>query len=408
MSPSFPHQKYILNTYSASVGMCSVCIFSRAPLASPTVGPWGAQEPRHVHRRTVMAEYPSMPLWTDAYLADTQDLSAEEHGVYLLLLMTAWRSEHCALPDDDVRLARMARVGTKKWAKLRAAVLDRFFTLGDQGWTQKRLLAERERIDTLRAQKRKAAQAKHLKNKQSAPADAGRPQVRNRCNPYPYPYPEEDSPSLRSGEGVPPPAAAGVDPAAGTDQPPPPPTSPPPDGTKPWAAPAATAPSSAGGQVVPFEAGMAAGTGSGTRSADPPPVAEAVRRWNALADELGLPRCAKVNKSRGQAIKARLREHGLPGWNAMLMAVRASPFLRGDRPGRDGRGFRANIDFVAREGSFTRILEGVYSDDATGSPGQAPTPTHHPGARRAGRGGSDAAVDAAAALCSELDARGWH
>ncbi|MBK5910103.1 hypothetical protein CCR85_01170 [Rhodothalassium salexigens] len=361
-----------------------------------------------------MAEYPSMPLWTGAYLADTQDLSAEEHGVYLLLLMTAWRSERCALPDDDVRLARMVRAGTKKWAKLRAAVLERFFTLGDHGWTQKRLLAERERIDTLRAQKRKAAQAKHLKNKQSDPAAAGRPQVRNRCNPYPYP--KEDSPSLRSGEGAPPPAAAGVDPTAGADQPPPPPTSPPPDVAEPSAAGASqSAPPGStaghGGQVVPFEAGIAAGTGSGTRSADPPPVAEAVRRWNALADELGLPRCAKVNKSRGQAIKARLREHGLPGWNAMLMAVRASPFLRGDRPGRDGRGFRANIDFVAREGSFTRILEGVYSDDtgSTAGLGQAPTAaTHRPGARRAGRGVSDATVDAAAAYVRELDARGWH
>lgn len=71
-----------------------------------------------------MAEFPSMPLWTGDYLADTQDLSAEEHGVYMLLLMAQWRSPDCTLPDDDQRLSRMAKVGLKKWRKLRPRVME--------------------------------------------------------------------------------------------------------------------------------------------------------------------------------------------------------------------------------------------------------------------------------------------
>jgi len=114
-----------------------------------------------------MAEHPYMPLWTDAYLADTTDLSAEEHGVYLLLLMAAWRTPGCALPDDDNRLARMARVGLKKWRKLRP-VMERFFTVEDGLWTQKRLLREREWVENDRAQKRKAGKASAQKRQQES------------------------------------------------------------------------------------------------------------------------------------------------------------------------------------------------------------------------------------------------
>lgn len=85
-----------------------------------------------------------MPFYTDAYLADTQDLSTEEHGAYVLLLMAAWRTPSCALPDDDERLARMVKVGTKKWRKLRPILL-RFFHIEDGMWVQKRLSKEREK-----------------------------------------------------------------------------------------------------------------------------------------------------------------------------------------------------------------------------------------------------------------------
>lgn len=142
-----------------------------------------------------MAEFPALPLWTDAYLADTMDLSAEEHGVYLLLLMAAWRSPDCALPDDDARLARMARLGTKRWQKMRL-VMERFFLVDARGWTQKRLLEERDRVSKSRAQKKQAADAKWRKNNDTgdaaASAEAGSESdaeaMQNGCNPYPYPY----------------------------------------------------------------------------------------------------------------------------------------------------------------------------------------------------------------------------
>jgi len=85
-----------------------------------------------------MAEFPALPLFTDAYLADTRHLSTEEHGAYLLLLMCAWRTRGCALKDDDRFLARIAGVSAHRWRRLKP-VLREFFDISDGIWRQKKL-----------------------------------------------------------------------------------------------------------------------------------------------------------------------------------------------------------------------------------------------------------------------------
>jgi uncharacterized protein YdaU (DUF1376 family) len=90
-----------------------------------------------------MSQYPSLPLFTDAFLADTGHLSAQETGAYLLLMMMAWRSPDCRIPDDDLKLARWARLDRRTWLKVKATVLE-FWALESGFWTQKRLSKERE------------------------------------------------------------------------------------------------------------------------------------------------------------------------------------------------------------------------------------------------------------------------
>lgn len=87
-----------------------------------------------------MALYPALPLFTDAYLADTRHLTTEEHGAYLLLLMFAWRSAGCKLEDNDKTLARIAGLSPTKWRRLKPVVAQ-FFTVEDGAWRQKKLLA---------------------------------------------------------------------------------------------------------------------------------------------------------------------------------------------------------------------------------------------------------------------------
>lgn len=101
-----------------------------------------------------MAEFPALPLWTDAYLGDTMHLDAVEHGAYLLLLISAWRTEGTTLPNDDRLLARYARCTPKTWARIRPVIAE-FFSINDSSWTQLRLSEEKFIV----TQKRDAAAA---------------------------------------------------------------------------------------------------------------------------------------------------------------------------------------------------------------------------------------------------------
>lgn len=88
-----------------------------------------------------------------------------------------------------------------------------------------------------------------------------------------------------------------------------------------------------------------------------PDLHEAVQLWNALADELDLVRAQTVNATRLKHLRARLAEcGGIEGWRAALGRIRGSPFLLG----QNERGWKADLDFVLQQKSFTRLMEGSY------------------------------------------------
>ncbi|KQV31126.1 DUF1376 domain-containing protein [Rhizobium sp. Root1204] len=130
-----------------------------------------------------MADLPCMPFWTDAYLADTQHLTTEEHGAYLLLLFQAWRSHDCSLADDDDMLSRQAGVSMAKWKGMKSIVMA-FWTLDKRRkrWVQKRLKIEREKASVKKAKARDSA-ASRWKGKEKGDANA----LRTQCYPEPKP-----------------------------------------------------------------------------------------------------------------------------------------------------------------------------------------------------------------------------
>lgn len=81
-----------------------------------------------------------MPFYIADYLADTQDLDAERHGAYMLLLMAAWMRAG-RLPADDRKLATIARCTPARWKAIRGDVLAYFERDGDD-LVQRRLAAE--------------------------------------------------------------------------------------------------------------------------------------------------------------------------------------------------------------------------------------------------------------------------
>lgn len=74
-----------------------------------------------------------MPLWVGDYLADTGHLTTVEHGAYVLLIMHYWRRG--GLPDDDVKLASIARLPLEQWQSIRTTIQDLFY----DGWKHKRV-----------------------------------------------------------------------------------------------------------------------------------------------------------------------------------------------------------------------------------------------------------------------------
>jgi uncharacterized protein YdaU (DUF1376 family) len=118
-----------------------------------------------------MADYPSIPLFTDAYLADTRHLSTEEHGAYLLLMMEAWRRPTCSLPDDDALLCRLAGLSSQRWEEVKPIVMG-FWTLDGRRktWTQKRLSQERDFVARKSASQAEKASKRWNKTKNDDPA----------------------------------------------------------------------------------------------------------------------------------------------------------------------------------------------------------------------------------------------
>lgn len=83
-----------------------------------------------------------MPLVIGDYLKDTQRLTTEQHGAYLLLIMSYW-TEGPPL-DDDEELAAITGLDARSWKKHRPK-LERFFRIEDGRWRHKRVDEELER-----------------------------------------------------------------------------------------------------------------------------------------------------------------------------------------------------------------------------------------------------------------------
>ena len=114
-----------------------------------------------------MSKAPSMPMYWDAYLADTTHLTTEEHGAYMLLLGAMWRRDGW-VPDDDKDNARILRLTPAKWKRIKER-LSEFLLFADGKVSQKKLLETwentQEKITTNRQNGAKGGRPKSSKNK---------------------------------------------------------------------------------------------------------------------------------------------------------------------------------------------------------------------------------------------------
>lgn len=137
-----------------------------------------------------MAEYPALPLFTDAFLADTLHLNTVQIGAYMLMIMTAWRAPDCALPNDDIFLARICRMDRRTWGHNREVLLS-FWHPDGARLQQKRLKDERNYVDQKRninSANGKASALKRLNRGSTTVATNGQ----RKSNPHTHTIERED------------------------------------------------------------------------------------------------------------------------------------------------------------------------------------------------------------------------
>ena len=121
-----------------------------------------------------MSSTPFTQLYVGDYLADTMLLTTEQHGAYLLLLMTMWR-KGASLPNDPKKLAQIAHVTPRKWTVIWEGISE-FFTVEGDRITNARLTKEHQKA-TEKSRVRgeagaKGGRAKALGTKEQALANA--------------------------------------------------------------------------------------------------------------------------------------------------------------------------------------------------------------------------------------------
>lgn len=137
-----------------------------------------------------MSQAPSMPMYWDAYLADTTHLTTEEHGAYLLLLAAMWR-RNGSVPDNDADNARILGLSKAKWKRIKARLLP-LLDAHDGNLSQKKLREiwqkTQQKISKNRENGAAGGRAKSSKNNNLDEANARNSLKRKATIPEPEPY----------------------------------------------------------------------------------------------------------------------------------------------------------------------------------------------------------------------------
>ena len=90
-----------------------------------------------------------------------------------------------------------------------------------------------------------------------------------------------------------------------------------------------------------------------------PLIDDAVYFYNHMAEKTGLPKAMKITKARKSKIVARLKDcDGIEGWKAAIEKLGNSEFCQG----KNDRGWKADFDFLLKESSFVKLMEGKYDN----------------------------------------------
>ena len=305
-----------------------------------------------------MAEFISLDFYPADFYGDVADLTFEQQGVYLALLSIAWQRSDNAIPND-MALIKKALSKKGEWRGKNSIfksivpdLLNRFFRRLDDGcWHQFRLDKEREKARKRSENARKSAITRWEKEHSEKPTP-------NQSETAPKPEQNQRKTDTQTdakhgdelGSGIEQEQqVSGCDGIAHAR------------GFTVTVTDTDSSPLSPYGDIPPKPEPVA-------EHGDPPKarslvtvgvIDQAVAAWNSMASRAGLPTCQKLTNARRTKLAARIRDAGgLGGWCSAIEKLEGIPGLLGD----NDRGWRAGIDFLLQEGSFTKLMEGGYDN----------------------------------------------
>ncbi len=128
-----------------------------------------------------MADFPYLPLFTDAIMADCGHLSDAEFGLYMRILMTMWRTPSCRIPASAEWLEKRFKLPIVQIG----VILAEFCICDGNFWTQKRLVNEKDFVN--KNSKRQSVRAKSRWEKDKPDAVAMQEMHRSGNAPTPTP-----------------------------------------------------------------------------------------------------------------------------------------------------------------------------------------------------------------------------
>lgn len=132
-----------------------------------------------------MAEFPALPLWTDAWVADTHHLGIFARGLYFDLLVLMWRTPGCRVPADRAWLMARLHISGDVFDNELKPLIKEFCERIADTYMQKRLAREFEWVKARKISAQENAKRRWDKEKGLCGGNA--------------PTPTPITPSLRSG-----------------------------------------------------------------------------------------------------------------------------------------------------------------------------------------------------------------
>lgn len=145
-----------------------------------------------------------IPFHIGDFLGGTMHMDATEIGAYWMLCVAHYQAGSDGLPDDDVKLSRIAKVTPKVWKKIRPTIAEKF-EVSDSVWRSKKVIEILLKISGRSSN----AKANSLKRWNADHATAlprqcnGNPNLKPLTKDKEPPYPHAENAAVSDAEAVP-------------------------------------------------------------------------------------------------------------------------------------------------------------------------------------------------------------